>query len=49
MENTKSSNGDPFTNEVEINFHVLGALMLDRVGGDVDGAHVVAVHEGRGL
>jgi hypothetical protein len=45
MKNTDGSNGDPFPNEVEVDFHVLGALMLNGVGGEVDGANVVAVDE----
>ena len=32
--------------EVEVNFHVLGALMLNRVGGGVDGTDIVTVEEG---
>jgi len=45
VENTDSPNGDPFSDEVEINFHVLGALVLDGVGGEVDGADIVTVDE----
>ena len=45
MKNTDGSNGDPFSDEVEVDFHVLGALMLNGVGGEVDGADVVAVDE----
>jgi hypothetical protein len=32
--------------EVKVDFHVLGALMLNGVGGEVDGADVIAVNEG---
>ena len=49
MEHTDSPNGDPFPDEVEVDFHVLGSLMLDGVGGEVDGADVVAVDEAGGL
>ena len=45
MKNTDGSNGDPFPDEVEVDFHVLGSLMLNRVGGEVDGADIVAVDE----
>jgi hypothetical protein len=45
MKNMDDSNGDPFPNEVEVDFHVLGALMLNGVGGEVDGADVVVVDE----
>jgi len=49
MKNTDGSNGDPFPDEVEVDFHVLGSLMLDGVGGEVDGANVIAVDEAGGL
>jgi hypothetical protein len=39
------TNGDPFLEEVEVDFHVLGALMLNGVGGEVDGVDVVTVDE----
>jgi hypothetical protein len=45
MKNTDGSNGDLFPDEVEVNFHMLGSLMLNRVGGEIDGADVVAVEE----
>ena len=45
MKHTDSPKGDPFPNEVEVDLHVLGALMLNGVGGEVDGADVVAVDE----
>jgi hypothetical protein len=31
------------SNEMEFNLHMLGALMLNRVGGEVDDADVVTV------
>jgi hypothetical protein len=31
--------------EVEVNLNVLRALMLNRVGGHVDGADVVTIHQ----
>jgi hypothetical protein len=34
-----------FPDEVQVNLHMLGALMLDGVGGEVGGANVVAVDE----
>ena len=49
MKNTDSADGDPFTDKVKVNLHVLGTLMLDGVGGEVDGADVVAVDKGGGL
>lgn len=33
-----------FTNKIEINLHMFGTLMLNQVGGEVDGADVIAVH-----
>ena len=45
MEDTYITKGNPFPNEVEIDLNVLGALMLNRVGGHVDGADVVAVDQ----
>jgi hypothetical protein len=42
MEDTNIIDGKTLTYEVEINLNMLGALMLDRVGGQVDGTDVVA-------
>ena len=49
MKNTDSTHGDPFTDEVEVDFHVLGALMLHGVGGEVNGANIVAVDKTGGV
>jgi hypothetical protein len=43
MNNTNSNTS---MDEVKVDFHVLGALMLNGVGGEVDGADVIAVNEG---
>lgn len=45
MKNPDCSNTNPFPDEVEVDFHMLGVLMLDRVGGEVDGTDVVTVDE----
>ena len=45
MKYTDSPKSDPFPDEVKVDFHVLGTLMLNGVGGEVDGADVVAVDE----
>ena len=45
MKNTKITNGDSFPDEVEINLNMLSSLMLNRVGGYVDGADVVTIHQ----
>lgn len=34
------------TNEMEVKFNMLRTLMLDGVGGEVNSADVVTVHEG---
>jgi hypothetical protein len=46
MKNSDSTNGNTFPDEMEVDFHVLGALVLDGVGGEVDGADTVTVHKG---
>jgi hypothetical protein len=40
------STGNMLTNKVKINLNMLGTLMLDKVGGEVDHAEVVAVDQG---
>jgi hypothetical protein len=45
VEDTHISNGDTHTYEVEVDLNMLGALMLHRVGGEVDRADVVSVDE----
>ena len=45
MKNMDCTHGNSFTDEVKVDFHVLGALMLNGVGGEVDGADIVAVDE----
>jgi hypothetical protein len=42
VKNGNSSTGDLFADEVEVDFDMLRALVLDGVGGEVDGADVVA-------
>ena len=46
MEDPNVANSHPVTNEVQVNLHMLRPLMLNRVGGEVHGADVVAVDEG---
>lgn len=43
MENTNLPDDDLLTNEVKINFHMLGSLIQNGVGGEIDIAEVVAV------
>ena len=45
MKNSKITNGDPLLDEVEVNLNMLGSLMLNRVGGHVDGTDVVTIHQ----
>ena len=45
MKDTKITNRNPLPNEVKINLDVLSALMMNRVGGHVDRANVVTVHQ----
>ena len=45
MKNSKITNGNPLPDKVEINLNMFGSLMLNRVGGHVDGADVVAVDQ----
>jgi len=45
MQNTKITNDNSLSDEVKIDFNVLGALMLNRVGSHVDGTDVVTIHQ----
>jgi hypothetical protein len=45
MENQNIANSHPVSNEVQVNLHMLRPLMLNRVGGEVHDAEVVAVDE----
>jgi len=45
MKDTKITNGNPLPDEVEVNLNMLGALMLNRIGGHVDDADVVTIHQ----
>jgi hypothetical protein len=45
MEDPNSPNGNAFPYEVEIDLHVFGTLVLYGVGGEVDGADIVAIDE----
>jgi hypothetical protein len=45
MQNTKITDGNLLPNEVKVGLNVLGALMLHRVGGHVDGTNVIIVHQ----
>jgi hypothetical protein len=45
MEDTNVPDGNTLADKVEINLDMLGALMLDGVGGEVGGADVVAIDQ----
>jgi hypothetical protein len=45
MEDADLTDGDLFSDEVQINLHMLGALVLNGVIGEVHGTDVVAVDE----
>jgi len=45
MKDTKVTNCNPLPDEVEINLDLLSALMRNRVGGHVDRADVVTIHQ----
>ena len=47
MKNTTITNGNPLPDEVEVNLNMLGALMLNWIGGHVDGADVITIHQRR--
>lgn len=43
MEDPNIADGDPIPDEVKVNLHMLGPLVLNRVGGEVHRTDVVAV------
>jgi hypothetical protein len=43
MENADFTKGDSFSDEVQINLDVFGSLMLNWVGGEVNGADIITV------
>jgi hypothetical protein len=46
MEDADLADGNLLSDKMKINLHMLGALMLNEVGGEVHGADVVAVGNG---
>jgi hypothetical protein len=46
MEDVDLVDGNLLSDKMKINLHMLGALMLNGVGGEVHGADVVAVDKG---
>jgi hypothetical protein len=45
MQDAEITNGNTLTDEVEVNLNMLRALMLNRVGGHVNGADVVTIYQ----
>jgi hypothetical protein len=43
MEDADLTNGNLLSDKMKINLHMLGALMLNRVGGEVHNADIVTV------
>jgi hypothetical protein len=43
MEDADLADGDLLSNKVKINLHMLGVLMLNGVGGEIDDVDVVTV------
>jgi hypothetical protein len=46
MEDTDLADGNLLSDKMKINLHMLDALMLNGVGGEVNGADVVTVDKG---
>jgi len=47
MKNTDVANSNPFPDEVEVNLDMLCALMLNRVGRQIHGTHIVTIDKSR--
>jgi hypothetical protein len=45
VEDTNVPDGNTLTDKVKVNINMLGALVLNGVGGEVNGADVVAVDQ----
>ena len=43
MQDTDFTKGDSLSDEVEVNLNMLGSLMLNWVGGEVNGTDIIAV------
>jgi hypothetical protein len=46
MEDTDLADGNLLSDKMKINLHILNALMLNGVGGEVNGVDVVTVDKG---
>jgi hypothetical protein len=45
MQDAEITNGNTLADEVEVNLNMLRALMLNRVGGHIDGAAVITIYQ----
>jgi hypothetical protein len=45
MQNANSSDSHTLPDKVKVDLDVFGALMLHRIGGEIDGTHIVTVNE----
>ena len=45
MRDADFTEGDSFSDEVQVNLDMLGSLMLDWVGGEVDSTDVVTIDQ----
>jgi hypothetical protein len=45
MQNTKITDSNSLPDEVKINLNMLSSLMLNWIGGHVDGTDVVTIHQ----
>jgi hypothetical protein len=43
VEDTNIPDGNALTNKMKINLNMLGALVLNEVGEEVDGADIIAI------
>ena len=44
MQDANFTEGDSFSDEVQINLNMLGSLMLDRVSGEVNGTDIFTIY-----
>lgn len=48
MEYTYFANGDPFPDEVEVNFNMFCALVLHQIGGQIHRTYVITIDQSSG-
>lgn len=45
MEDTKCTQRNFISNKMDVDLDMFGALMTDRVGGEIDGGNIVTINE----